>query len=266
MTTALQPRSSTRRVDDDFGSSAGKAIAVLEAFRGAGAVLGVTEIANRTGLSKSTAHRLLAVLVERRFVQRHDNRYMLGRALFELGSLVPDCRPRSLREAAVPVMADLYATTRATVHLAVLEEATEVLYVEKLHGPGSVSTPSRVGGRMPAMCTGVGKAMVAFSSPDVITANLAQPVRQLTPRTLVRPDLLRENLRKIRETGVAYDLEECQLGLRCVAVPVLRAGTEEPIAALSLTTRTNEVVRRQVANELRWAANQIATACRSHGL
>ena len=264
MTT--EPRPVARvRADDDFGSSAAKAIAVLEAFRGAGAVLGVTEIAHRTGLSKSTAHRLLAVLVERRFVQRHDNRYMLGRALFELGSLVPDCRPRSLREAAVPVMADLYATTRATVHLAVLE-GLDALYVEKLHGPGSVQSPSRVGGRMPAMCTGVGKAMVAFSTPEVIDEHLAQPVRRLTPHTLVHPKLLRENLAKIRENGVAYDQEECQLGLRCVAVPVLRAGTEEPIAALSLTTRTNEPVRRQVANELRWAANQIATACRSHGL
>lgn len=248
-----------------FGSSAAKAIAVLEAFRGAGAVLGVTEIATRTGLSKSTAHRLLAVLVERRFVQRHDNRYMLGRALFELGALVPDCRPRSLREAAVPLMTDLYASTRATINLAVLE-GSEVLYVEKLYGAVSVATPARVGGRMPAMCTGVGKALVAFSSPEVIAEHLALPARRLTPHTVVHRGLLAEQLNKARETGVAHDREESQLGIRCVAVPILRPGTSDPMGALSVAMRATEVVKPQVVNELRWAANQIAATCRSHGL
>ncbi|WP_019873369.1 IclR family transcriptional regulator [Sporichthya polymorpha] len=251
--------------DLDFGSSAAKAIAVLDSFRGAGAVLGVTEIAARTGLSKSTAHRLLAVLVERRFVQRHDNRYMLGRALFELGALVPDCRPRSLREAAVPLMTDLYASTRATINLAVLEGA-EVLYVEKLYGAGSVATPARVGGRMPALCTGVGKALVAFSPPDVIAEHLARPVRRLTPHTVVHRGLLSEQLAKAKETGVAHDHEESQLGIRCIAVPILRPGTSEPMGALSVTMRATENVKSQVVNELRWASNQIAATCRSHGL
>jgi DNA-binding IclR family transcriptional regulator len=244
----------------DFGSSAAKAVAVLEAFRGASAVLGVTEISARTGLSKSTVHRLLAVLVEGRLMQRNGNRYMLGRALFELGSLVPDCRPRSLREAAIPAMSELYATTRATVSLAVLEDG-EVLFMEKLFGPTSMPTPIRPGIRMPALCTGVGKAMVAFSTPEVIAQHLSRPLTPLTPRSVVDTALLRSHLRVVRETGIAHDREESQLGARSVAVPIARLGV--PVGALSVTVRATESVKPQVMEGLHRAADQIAGGLRT---
>lgn len=251
--------------DTDLGSSVGKALAVLEAFRGAGAVLGVTEIAARTGLSKSTAHRLLAVLVDSRFVQRHDNRYMLGRAVFELGCLTPECRPHSLREAAIPVMSELYSQTRATIHLAVLE-GYEVLYVEKLYGPGSVETPSRVGGRMPALATAVGKALVAFSEAEVIGEHLARPLSRLTPHTLVHRGLLAESLRQVRETGIARDREESRIGIQCLAAPILRRGSGLPIAAISVSTRASDRLTPQTETQLRVAASKIAATCTSHGL
>ena len=244
----------------DFGSSAAKVVAVLEAFRGASAVVGVTEIATRTGLSKSTVHRLLAVLLEGRLVQRNGNRYMLGRAMFELGSLVPDCRPRSLREAAIPAMTDLYATTRATVSLAVLED-DEVLYVEKLFGATSVPTTVRPGSRLPALVTAPGKAMVAFSEPDVVAAYLARPGERLTPRSLVDPRMLQAQLHTVRETGVAHDREESQVGARSVAVPILRLGV--PVGALALTIRATESVNAQVINCLHNASEQITRGLRT---
>src|SRR3712207_6822775 len=89
-------------------TSLGKALAVLDAFRGPQASLGLTQIAAASGVNKTTAYRLLAVLVAHGYVERHDERYRLGRRLFELGSLVDECRPHGLRTLAVPYLAGLY--------------------------------------------------------------------------------------------------------------------------------------------------------------
>jgi len=125
-------------------TSVGKALTVLDVFLGEGTLLGVSQIAARAQLPKSTTHRLLAVLVEHGYVERVDARYRLGRAIFELGNMVSDCRPRSLRSIAMPYMTNLYEASHATVNLAVLD-GSDVLYVEKIYGHRAVDLPSRVG-------------------------------------------------------------------------------------------------------------------------
>src|SRR5271165_2040970 len=119
-------------------TSVGKAVAVLSAFQcTGGAMLGVSQVAERANLSKSTAHRILAVLVENGYVERRGARYQLGRAIFELGHLVPSCRPRK-RIPAMPFLIELWEYTHATVHLAILD-GNDVLYLQKVHGPNSDS-------------------------------------------------------------------------------------------------------------------------------
>src|SRR3712207_5088672 len=86
----------------DPATSVGKALALMEAFDSPAASIGVTELARRAGLPKSTAFRLLAVLEVGNFVERNGNRYCLGRRLFELGNMVSYCRPRNLRDIALP--------------------------------------------------------------------------------------------------------------------------------------------------------------------
>jgi DNA-binding IclR family transcriptional regulator len=111
-----------------------------------------------------------------------------------------------------------------------------VLYVEILSGHRKVPTPSRRGGRMPAHCTAVGKALLAFSD-DVGESFLAAnvPLVRRTARTITDSDQLRRELHDVRRGGLAYDREEAQRGLVCVAAPVLGAnGTAQVALSVSM--------------------------------
>jgi DNA-binding IclR family transcriptional regulator len=239
-------------------TSVGKALAVLDAFRGDGALLGVSQIAMRANLPKSTTHRLLTVLVDRGYVERADTRYRLGRAIFELGNMVSDCRPRSLRSIAMPYMTNLYEATHATVHLAVLD-GFDALYVEKIYGHQSVDLPSRVGGRVPALCTALGKAMLAFAPHDVREEALSRPVPRMTPRTVVYQPILRAALTQVRTTGIAEDCEGASLGSQCVAAPVIdRRGNV--LAAMSMSFPTNVRIPPTAVQLLKQSAGLIGDA------
>lgn len=206
-------------------SSAGKAFALLNVFlASAEPVLGVSEIARRAGVAKSTAHRLLIVLEENEMVERYGEQWRLGAHLFRLGNAVPMCRPRRLRDRALPYMHDLHQQTRACVQLAV-PHGHEVLYVEKVFGHGDNSTPSYVGGTLPMTCTGVGKAMLAHSKPSLIEEVLAAPLPRMTARSICAPERLREELESIRHAGYALDLQEVRPQLVCVAAPIMRGRT-----------------------------------------
>ena len=216
----------------DTTTAAGKLLALLDAFGPEQPDFSLAELSVRAGLPKSTVHRILAVLESWRGVERSaSGRYRLGIKFFELGGLVPD-RLR-LREVALPYMEDLLATTREMVHLAKLD-GTDVLYIERLVSHRSVRSPSRVAGRVPAACTGVGKAILAFSPPDVVKRVIAAGLPALTPYSITNPVQFLETLERIRTTGVSYDSEEASLGLNCVAAPIFNhAGV--PVAGMSVS-------------------------------
>jgi DNA-binding IclR family transcriptional regulator len=223
--------------DDRTSSSVRKALTILDAFQGASSVLGVTEIARMTGLPKSTAFRLLTMIEAQGFVERRGSGYCLGRHLFELGNQVAWCRPRNLRDAALPFMCELHTVTQRVVHLAVLE-GTDVLYLEKLQGHEAFSVPTRVGGRVAARTTALGKALLAYSHPDVVERALNTSPLLRTGFTIVIPRLFEEELDQVRRTGVAFDHEEVRLGLSCVAAPIMRRG--EILGAVSLCGPTGQ--------------------------
>ncbi|WP_433461675.1 IclR family transcriptional regulator [Spirillospora sp. CA-128828] len=195
-----------------------RAVAVLSAFRADDDALGAAELGRRSGLPKSTAHRIALDLVEAGLLERQGPRVRLGLKLFEIGQRVP--RQRVLRDAAAPYMSDLREATRQTVHLAVLEGG-EVVYVEILGSSGGPRLPSQVGGRLPAHVTGVGKAILAFSPPDVVTAVLESGLVKTSERSVTAPGLLARELERIHREGVAYDREESGAGIVCAASPVL---------------------------------------------
>src|ERR1700742_5042020 len=146
-----------------------RVVAVLSAFRGEENAVSPAELARRVGLPRSTVHRIVASLVSEGLLERHAAEVRLGVRLFEIGQRVP--RQRVLRDAALPYLHDLSEATRQTVHLAILE-GSQVVYVDILVAAGAPPLPSRVGGRLPAHATGVGKAMLAFSPPEVTQAVL----------------------------------------------------------------------------------------------
>lgn len=208
-----------------------RVVAVLVAFRAEEDAVSPAELARRAGLPKSTVHRIVASLAEEGLLERQAARVRLGVRLFEIGQRVP--RQRVLRDAARPYMHDLREATRQTVHLAILEGG-EVMYVDILTVPGGPPLPSRVGGRLPAHVTGVGKAMLAFSPEETVRAVLEGGLVRLSPRSTVAPGVLARELARIRKAGVAYDREESGPGIVCAASPVLGAA-REVLGALSVS-------------------------------
>ena len=207
-------------VDDKLGTSVGKALALLEAFESIDVSLGVSELARRAGIPKSTAFRLLAILEERRVIERQGTRYTLGKRMFEIGNRVSFCRPHSLRDTALPHLNDLYELTHETVHLAVLD-GTDVLYVEKLFGHHQVRVQSAVGGRVPAYCSAIGKAMLAASDAETTSAVLARGLSARTGYTIVARSMFELDLSAARTNGIAFDHEEFSIGVNCVAAPIV---------------------------------------------
>lgn len=243
---------------DNPGTSVGKALSLLDAFGHLDVSLGVSELARRTGIPKSTAFRLLAILEQRHLVERHGTRYLLGKRLFELGNRVSFCRPRSLRDNALPFLGDLYEFTHETVHLAILE-GTDVLYLEKLFGHRQVRAPSAVGGRVPAYCSAVGKALLAMGPPETVRATLDRGLAARTGYTIVDPGMFKSELAAIREKGIAFDREESNIGVTCVAAPIVtRAG--RVVGAVSICGPTGRFSPTEHANAVTQAVRGIGRA------
>ena len=236
-------------------SSVSKALTILDAFQGAASVLGVTEIARRTGFPKSTAFRLLSSLEELGYIERRGSDYCLGRRLFELGNEVSWCRPSNLRDTALPFMCELFLHLQQVVHLAVLQ-GTDVLYLEKLHGHDRLASPSRVGGRVSARTTALGKAILAFSPTSVIHKALTVAPALRTGYTILHPQLFLEELDDVRRKGVSFDREEVRIGLTCVAAPILLRG--EPLGAISASGRTGAFDPVAAAARVKAVADAIA--------
>jgi DNA-binding IclR family transcriptional regulator len=251
---------STQRNADPFAPNSvlGRALTLVSAFRAGDEQLSLAELHRRTGIAKPTILRLLGELAEWAIVERSAHGFRLGMRLFELGQLVPS--QRGLREAAAPFLTDLFEATHETVHLAV-PDGTEVIYVQKLDGRRGPLVSSRVGGRMPAYCTGVGKALLAFGPPERFAEVLAAGLRRRTPRTVIAPGLLRAELERIRESGVALEREESTVGITCVAAPV-QGPQGDAVAAISITGRTNRLDPDRYAPAVRTAALGISRTLR----
>lgn len=245
------------RSADVLSSSAGKAVALLGSFSAESKEIGVTELARRSGLNKSTAFRLATVLVASRFLERRGSMYSVGPKVAELATLVSGSRRQALRDIALPYLQDLYESTHATVHLAVMEGPNAV-YIEKLYGHNQVRMLSRVGATLNAGCCAVGKAMIAFGTDDEIRHALRH-LRPLTPYTITTAGAWAAEIQTIRASGVAYDREESALGVTSVAAPVLDH-ERRPVCAVSVAGATGQFDPSTKANAARCAAAGIAAA------
>ncbi|TWP50615.1 IclR family transcriptional regulator [Lentzea tibetensis] len=228
-----------------------KAFAVLEAWDHRGESLGASELARRTGLPKSTSHRLLGILEAAGVVERLSGSYRLGDRLRGISGMVAAGFP-DLREVGLPFMQDLYELTHETVHLGALDGA-DVHCVEKIYGHRRSPLASRVGGVLPAHTTALGKALLAFSSLNVQRSVLTY---------LDEPLVLSAELRRTRRAGVAFDLGETHPDVNCVAAPVLnREG--RAIAAISVSGPAERFTPAMVTDRVRRAAHAASMALAS---
>ncbi|WP_235037177.1 IclR family transcriptional regulator [Actinomadura sp. K4S16] len=203
---------------------------ILDAFNGPTARLTLEDVARRTQLPRSTAHRILDQLVKQRWLAHHSFGYGLGQRALGLGG--QDGGHGKIREAAAPLLHELQVTTGLVAHLAVLDGA-EVFYLDKLGGRLATSVPSRVGGRAPAHCTALGKAMLAWLEPEQVDALLGSGISRFTSRTIGELGTLHQELHRIRQRrGLAFERGESYPGIACVAAAI--RGAEGPVAGISL--------------------------------
>ncbi|MFI5735109.1 IclR family transcriptional regulator [Kribbella sp. NPDC051587] len=234
---------------------------ILGAFRADDLGVSFAELARRAALPRSTAWRILQRLIEHGYVEEHGKLLWLGLGVFELGELAG--RPRSLRRLAVPSLNELRWQVRQTVNLAVLDRG-EAVYLEILHHRDTPPLPSRVGGRVPAHATAVGKSLLAFMPPTMRDRLLAQPLAVLGPRTITDPSLLLQSLEEIRASRVAYEFEESAPGVCCVACPVV---IEEgrAVAAISAAGRIGHFDPTATEGAVRQVAVDLARALARSG-
>lgn len=217
----------------DDRAAVDKAISLLTSFGPqAASGLGVSELARRASLSKSTAFRVLGMLERNGVVERIGSDYRLGARLHELGRAAYAGHDRT-RDRLIPFLTDLYEATRETVHLAALH-GVDVVCLAKIYGHRQRSVSSGLGGRMPAYTTSAGKALLAYDA-DVL---------ELTPHDVSA------DLEEVRRLGVAVQRSVGVPGVSSIAAPVF-GPSGRPVAALSVSVPQARTDRRSVERSLR---------------
>lgn len=228
---------------------------VLDAFDVGTPRLTLQELTERTGLPRSTTHRILEQLVALRWLEHSGQSYALGMRALELGGLA--VAHHELRDIATPLLADLHRRTGAVASLAVLDRR-DVVYVDR-HGRGLTSdSVTRVGGRAPAHATAAGKAMLAWTDASFL-AGYKERLPGRTPHTITTLDVLRQDLQHVRSRGgIAYEREEAVQG--SVAVAVALRGTGRALAALQLSGDARAVNLERLAPYVQEAARKASRA------
>ena len=237
--TAKKPKPRRMRL-----SSVANSIRLTKAFSEDEYEMGISALASRLGLAKSTVHRLATTLVEYDILEqnRETGKYRLGLALFELGTLV-----RRKMDTASESRAQMYSLaemTGETVQLAILDHQS-VLYIRILESRQAVRMSTIAGSRAPAHCTSVGKVLLAFQPGEMARQIIDQGLRRYTPATITDTALLQEELASIRSKGYAIDDEEIEVGLRCVAAPI-RNHSGRVIAAISVAAPVQRMTKKNV--------------------
>lgn len=222
-------------------------MALLRTFGPPHPELGITELAKRLHLHKSTVHRILATLQRDGFVAQDaaSGKYRLGLRLFELGSLVVNTM--EIRRVARPYLEEIHAMCGETVHLAILDEG-DVVYIDKIESTRRVRMYSEVGRRAPAHSTGLGKVLLAWLPDHALNAVLERKgLAAFTGRTITSAKELREHLAQIRKQGYAVDSGEHEDLVRCAAAPIYDH-RNHVIAAVSIASVGVETTSHRFAD------------------
>lgn len=242
------------------GGTVGKALSVLDEVASAGKPIKFSDLLESSNYPKATLYRLLQTLVSERLIQFDETNqcYSLGVRLVSLAHLA--WQQASLAPIASDAINRLSQEVGETVHLAQLDGG-QVLYVDKRNASRPIQMFSDAGKVGPVYCTGVGKAMLAFL-PEKKQSRIIdqQSYFAFTSNTITSAQALREELFKIQHEGVAYDREEHEPGIICIATPIL-AGSGRVFGGISITTSTQRyslAALEQFRVSLTNTANEIA--------
>jgi IclR family pca regulon transcriptional regulator len=221
-----------------------RGLAILSSFHSDRSLIGVSELSRGLELSRSTVHRYVATLAKLGYLQQDPDskRYRLGPKVLDLGFSA--LNSMDLLEISAPHLRQLSDETERTVNLAILD-GTDVVYIERCRsarpGQREIDLDLHVGARLPAYCTAMGKAILAF----VPAERLEELIEQIEfvprgPNTLTDPAAFRAELARIRVSGIAVNDEELAYGLRSIAAPIY-SHSGEVAAALNLAVQRTMV-------------------------
>jgi IclR family transcriptional regulator, pca regulon regulatory protein len=250
--------------DPKFSQSLERGLAVLGCFTPERPVLGITDIAEALGMSKSTTHRYASTLVSLGYLEQGpaSPKYRLGLRAADLG--LSALNSMGLREHAHPYLEELRRRSSYTVSMAILENS-EIRFLDRVRSVRSEQTKIdlglRPGSTLPAYCTSMGKLLLAHLPEDEQRGRIAA-ITEMTkraPNTITGKSALRKELARIRDAGLAVNDQELASELRSIAAPV-RDEAREVVAAIDMTAHTSTISLEELVGAL--GPQLIATADR----
>jgi IclR family transcriptional regulator, acetate operon repressor len=238
----IEPKSSDGDTDlrDGGVQCVDRALLIIETLAEDDEGYRLTDLAARTGLSPSTVHRLLTTLEKRRFVRfdRDDSMWHIGAKSFAVGSTF--VRRRNFVTEALPYLRKLREQTRETANLAVVDDGAMIV-LTRVESREIMRSVTKVGGRVPMVASGLGKALLStYSEQEVFAIIRRDGMPRLTSNSIVRAGDLCKSLHEIRQQGYSVDNEEAIVGLRCVSA-VVYDDRSEPLAAISVSGKASRV-------------------------
>lgn len=204
--------------------------------------ISLTELATQVAMYKSTVHRLLSTMLRRGYIEQdsHAGKYKLGYRVLDLGMrLLSSIDLRKEAEEPLRVLAE---ESNEIVHLALLDRG-EIVYIDKRESNNSTRMHSRIGKRVPVHTTSLGKVILAYlpqHETEEIIERSGMPM--LTEHTIVDRLIWESELRKTRECGYAFDLEENEIGVCCIAAPIFD-NEGKVVAACSVSGPSNRMTQ-----------------------
>jgi DNA-binding IclR family transcriptional regulator len=235
--------------------SVDRAARILKVLASGPRRLGVSEIADRLDLTRPTVHGLLQTLQAHGFVEqdRHSDKYQLGAGLLQLGNSYLDLN--ELRSRSLVHAERLANRTDAAVRVGVTHGAN-VVVVHHVFRPDSTLQILEVGAQLPLHASALGKAMLAYAPEGAIDDLLAESLPKLTSRTLA-PAALRDELRDVRERGLAREKDEAILGESSIAAPIFDH-SGHAIGAIGIVGDTERIMPRGAPKQLSSAVAEAA--------
>jgi DNA-binding IclR family transcriptional regulator len=224
--------------------SVDRAFAILELLNASKRGWNISEMSRKLQIPKSTTHVLVSTLDRLGYIRQHTSsrRYFLSTKLFTLGRRALNLNP--LPDAAMPHLRWLVQETGFTAHVGVLEKS-QVVFVQKVDGPGIIKFDTYIGKTSALHCTGLGKSLIAFQPTDSIESLLSTySYNRFTRKTISSREMFMLELDRVRRQGYSMDDEEEELGIRCVAAPILSVGNVS--AAVSVTGTVTQMPIEEV--------------------
>jgi IclR family pca regulon transcriptional regulator len=232
--------------DPSFMTSLARGLAVIRAFSDQRRSLTIAQISHKTGIPRAAVRRCLLTLRQLGYAEADANNYSLKPKVLTLGYSYLSSTP--LTVSTLPYLNQVSRSLNESCSLAVLDE-NEILYVARSATSRIMSVALNTGSRLPAYCTSLGRAILAFLPPEELDDYLAKvELKAFTERTVVSAKGLAEILAGVRENGYALIDEELEVGLRSIAVPV-RGASGAVVAALNVGAQTTRVTARQMKED-----------------